>query len=211
MATSDSSAPGFWGSRATWIGLGAFIVVFAGSFLILQNPLVSLTAGLAAFGAGYFLTPQDRKLYSTGVPVDGASRAEMNHKLRETELKISSNLNVLPSESLPVFNRMIMQLREVVSRWDDVIQAPEQRTALESITYYYLPNTLDVFLKLPVSDRAAMSPEWIDQLAILGEEVSSSRDLVVKRDIEAMKTNGHLLRQRFEDGDLQMFKENGIS
>ena len=210
MATSDSSDSSFWSRRATWVGFGAFICVFLGSFFLLQNPVVSVLAGLAGFGAGYFLTPQDRKHYSTGVPVDGANRGEMNQKLRETEQKISTNLNSLPRESLPVFNRMIMQLREVVGRWSDVEQAPEQRTALESITFYYLPNTLDVFLKLPNSDKAAMAPEWIEQLKILGEEVSSSRDLVVKREIEAMKTNGHLLRQRFEDGDLQMFKDNGL-
>lgn len=210
MATSDSSDSSFWSRRATWIGFGAFICVFLGSFFLLQNPAVSVIAGLASFGAGYFLTPQERAHYNTGVPVDGAKRAEIAQKLRETEQKISANVNALPRESLPVFNRMVMQLREVVSRWNDVQQAPEQRIALESITYYYLPNTLDVFLNLPDSDKAAMAPEWFEQLKILGEEVASSRDLVVKRDIEAMKTNGHVLRQRFEDGDLQMFKDNGL-
>ena len=82
--------------------------------------------------------------------------------------------------------------------------------ALESIVYQYLPNTLDVFVRLPDSAKPQAAPEWISQLRVLAAEVAASRQAVLRQDLEAMRANGRILEQTFEDGDVRTFREHGL-
>lgn len=213
MASSDetSGGPGaFLGSRPNVVGLAAFLVVFIAVMLLSQSPLAAVLAALLGYGAGYLLTPSDRKTYASGIPVGGATREEMAEKLAAFRDDVRAHRGRIPPEADRELGVIVLSLREMIDRWEDVKRAAEQRMALESIVYQYLPNTLEVFVKLPDSAKPQAAPEWISQLRLLGAEVAGSRQAVLRHDLEAMRANGRILEQKFEDGDLKMFREHGL-
>lgn len=216
MATSNdgpSDPPGvmaFLRSRPNLVGLLVFLAVFLGVVLTSQSPLAAVLAGLLGYGAGYVLTPAGAKTYASGVPVHGATRQEMTERLDEFQRSIRRHRSLLPPSADQELSALGVYLREMITRWEDVAQVPEQRMVLESMVYQYLPNTLEVFLRIPDSAKPAAAPEWTRQLQVLSSEVSRSRDAVLRHDLEAMRSNGRILEQRFEDGDLKMFRENGL-
>lgn len=213
MATSDETTGGFGAflaSRPNLVGLAAFLAVFIAVLLVSPSPLAAVIAALLGYGAGYFLTPPDRRTYASGIPVDGATGAEMAERLAEFQRTVRANRGRIPPAADRELGVIVLSLREMIDRWQDVKRAPEQRMALESIVYQYLPNTLDVFLRLPDSAKPHAAPEWIAQLKLLGTEVAGSRKSVLQHDLEAMRANGRVLEQKFEDGDLKMFREHGL-
>ncbi len=213
MATSDETPGGlgaFLGSRPNLVGLAAFLTVLIAVMLVSQSPLAAVIAALLGYGAGYFLTPADRRTYASGIPVAGATREEMAERLSDFQQSVRAGRGRIPPEADRELGIIILSLREMIDRWPDVKRAPEQRMALESIVYQYLPNTLDVFLRLPDSAKPHAAPEWTSQLKLLGTEVAASRQSVLEHDLEAMRANGRILEQKFEDGDLRMFREHGL-
>lgn len=216
MATSDDGPSGphgimaFISSRSNLVGLLVFLVVFLATVLASQSPAAAVLAGLLGYGAGYLLTPASTKTYASGIPVQGATRQDMTERLDEFQQTVRRHRSQLPPSGDRELAALGTYLREVIVRWEDVARAPEQRMVLESVVYQYLPNTLEVFLRIPDSAKPAAAPEWTRQLQVLSSEVARSRDAVLKHDLEAMRSNGRLLEQRFEDGDLKMFRENGL-
>lgn len=216
MATQDNgpSDPGaamaFLRSRPNLVGIIAFLVVFLTVTFASQSPLAAVLAGLLGYGAGYLLTPLSAQTYASGIPVHGASQEDMTERLDEFQRAVRTHHSALPPEADQKLTIMGAHLREVITRWEDVAGVPEQRMVLESLVYQYLPNTLEVFLRIPDSSKPAAAPEWTRQLELLSSEVTRSRDSVLKHDLEAMRSNGRLLEQRFEDGDLRMFREHGL-
>ncbi|HRO30542.1 MULTISPECIES: hypothetical protein [Micrococcaceae] len=213
MATSDDTTGGlgaFLVSRPNLVGLAAFLAVFIVVMLLSPSPLAAVIAGLLGYGAGYLLTPSTRRTYASGIPVHGATGAEMAERLAEFQQSVRANRGRIPPEADRELGVIVLSLREMIDRWQDVRRAPEQRMALESIVYQYLPNTLEVFLRLPDSAKPQAAPEWIAQLKLLGTEVAGSRTSVLQHDLEAMRANGRVLEQKFEDGDLRMFREHGL-
>lgn len=213
MATSDETTGGlgeFLGSRPNLVGLAVFLLVFIAVMLVSPSPLAAVLAALLGYGAGYLLTPASRKAYASGIPVKGATREEMTERLADFQQSVRANRGRIPPEADRELGIIILSLREMIDRWQDVTRAPEQRMALESIVYQYLPNTLDVFLRLPDSAKPRAAPEWTSQLKLLGAEVAGSHRSVLKHDLEAMRANGRVLEQKFEDGDLRMFRDHGL-
>ncbi|MFC7402076.1 hypothetical protein [Citricoccus sp. GCM10030269] len=213
MSTNGEMSSGFGdflGSRSNLAGLAGLVVVFLIVMLLSQSPAAAIVAAIVGYGAGYLLTPNVRKTYPSGIPVDGATQEDMSGRLQEFQSTVRRHHAKLPpaaDEDLRIIGR---HLEEIIGRWDNVEAAIEQRSALESIVYQYLPNTVDVFLNIPDSAKPAAAPEWTDQLRVLREEVARTRDSVLRHDLEAMRTNGRLLEQKFEDGDLKMFREHGL-
>jgi hypothetical protein len=200
----------FLGSRPNLVGLAALLVVFLAVVMVSQSPAAAVLAALLGYGAGYFLTPASRRTYASGIPVHGASREEMSSQLAEVQQQVRTHRAKLPPESDRDLSLLGLHLEEMIGRWDEVKKVPEQRMALESIVYQYLPTTLEVFLKLPDSAKPAAAPEWTRQLHLLATAVARNRGAVLRNDLESMRTNGRLLEQKFEDGDLRMFRENGL-
>ncbi|REE05129.1 hypothetical protein [Citricoccus muralis] len=200
----------FLASRPNLVGLAAFLVVFIGVGLLSDSILAAFLAAALGYGAGLILTPVHRQTYSSGIPVRGATREEMEGQLAEVRRRIRSHGAQLPPAAQHDLSVITVHLGEMIDRWDLVQQAPEQRLSIESLVYQYLPSTLDVFLRLPDSAKPAAAPEWTQQLRLLATEVSRSRDTVLKHDLESMRNNGRVLEQKFEDGDLKMFRENGL-
>lgn len=200
----------FLASRPNLAGLAAFIVVFLGVGLLSDSILAAFLAAALGYAAGLILTPAQRRTYASGLPVRGATRQEMNGRLAEFRQRVRSHRAQLSPDSQHDLSLITAHLGEMIDRWDLVQQAPEQRLSIESLVYQYLPSTLDVFLQLPDSAKPAAAPEWTRQLQLLATEVSRSRDTVLKHDLESMRTNGRVLEQKFEDGDLKMFRENGL-
>ena len=206
---------GFLGSPGNLTGLAALVVVFLAVFLPSQSLAAALIAGLLAYGAGYFLAPAGRadpavEIYASGVPVTGATQRQMRDRLGQLSSRLQAEARRIPPGVRDDLARALGQLREIVERWDTVAAAPEQRLVIESVVYVYLPTSLDVFLRIPDADKPHHAGEWADQIGTLCGEIERSRDRVMRRDVEALRTQGRLLEQRFQDGDLQAFREHGL-
>jgi len=201
---------GFLRSRPHLVGLAAFLALFLTVLLASGSVLAAVLAGALGYATGYFLTPATGPTYPSGIPVRGATRDDMRDRLAAFQDILRQNRGRIPPAADRELGSIGWHLREMIDRWDDVARAPEQRMALESIVYRYLPSTLEVYLRLPDSAKPAAAGEWIRQLRLLGAEVTANRDAVLRHDLEAMRANGRVLEQRFEDGDLRMFRENGL-
>lgn len=206
-----SAARAFLTSRPHLVGLLVFVVVFLGMLVMAPDPLwAGLLLGLLGYAGGYALTPQRVRTYASGVPVRGADRGQMTERLDAFEQSVRSHRDRLPPAGVAELRAVVATLRELIGTWGEISRAAEQRLVLEQMVYHYLPNTLEVFLRVPDSAKPAAAPDWTHQLQVIREEVVRSRDAVVRHDLEAMRTNGRLLEQRFEDGDLRMFREHGL-
>lgn len=212
MATSDerSGLGAFLTSRPHLAGSAAFLAVLVTILLLSQSPLAAVIAAFLGYGAAYFLTPPARRTYASGIPVDGANREEMAERLGDFQQSVRAHRGRIPPAADRELGLILVSLQEVIERWHDVGRVPEQRMALESIVYQYLPNTLDVFVRLPDSAKPQAAPEWISQLRVLAAEVAASRQAVLRQDLEAMRANGRILEQTFEDGDVRTFREHGL-
>ncbi len=212
----DGRSPsGFLTSPGNLVGLSAFLAVFVTVLLISESLQAAVIAALLGYGAGYFMAPAPRpprqvRSYGSGVPVEGATQAQMHQRLDDVTTEVRNAQRRLPPAARDELHRALGQLREMAQRWDTVVAAPEHRHVLELITYDYLPNTLHVFLRIPDSEKPHHAAEWTRQLEILTSGIERSRTAVLRRDLEAMRTQGRLLEQRFEDGDLTRFREHGL-
>ena len=206
---------GFLGSPGNLVGLGALTVVLLLVLLLSQSVPAAVIAGLLGYGAGYFLAPDQARrpaleTYASGVPVTGASQKDVQERLRALSSTIQSEHRRLPPHAHDELRQAMTQLEEMAQRWDTVATAPDHRHVVESIIYDYLPTTLDLFLTLPDSEKPHHAAEWTHQLGTLTTAIEHSREAVLRRDLEAMRTQGRLLEQRFEDGDLALFREHGL-
>lgn len=214
-ADDDRPTSGFLTSPGNVVGLSALLIVFVVVLLLSQSLPAAVIAGLLGYGAGYFMAPEHLRpgrlaRYSSGVPVHGATQAQMHQRLDDLISEVGRSHRRLPPAARDELNRALGQLTEVVERWDTVVSAPEHRHVLESIVYDYLPHTLEVFLRIPDSEKPRHAEEWTDQLKILAQGIERSRTAVLRRDLEALRTQGRVLEHRFEDGDLKRFREHGL-
>ena len=205
----------FLRSPGNLVGVGALAVVFVLVLLLSQSLPAALIAGLLGYGAGYFLAPDQIQrsgveTYSSGVPVTGATQEEVEHRLQRLRSAVDDSRRQLPPAARDELAGALGHLEEITARWDSVTAAPEQRHIVESIIYDYLPTTLDIFLRIPDTEKPHHAAEWTAQLSTLSGAIERSRAAVIRRDLEAIRTQGRLLEQRFEDGDLSMFREHGL-
>ena len=211
MDSFPEKAGEFLAGRRNLVGLAAFLLVLLALLGLSESPWAAVIAAILGYAAGYVLTPPARPAaYASGVPRAGATAEQMEARIQDLRETVRRQRDRMPPDSHPVLEGLFSGLQDVTGRWQDVSRAPEQRLVLEQVVHQYLPDTLEAFLQLPDSAKPAAAAEWTQQLRILRTEVDRSRDTVLRHDLEAMRTNGRLLEQRFEDGDLRRFRELGL-
>lgn len=215
MATSSG---GFWRTAAgRWLGSSKNIV---GSVLGAAALAAQATVGLgvawplvvaASYAVGALLAPRDRVDLRIGLGA-GATSAELADQLKLLRRSRGGEAKRLPDDVSLALTRILSILDDIVSRWDDLAVAPDQRHVVEQMISDYLPTSLQTYVNLPrtfalasrVEGKRSAHDELLDQLAILEKESERIRTAVYSREVAALSDQSRFLRDKFGESDLTL-------
>jgi hypothetical protein len=214
VATSN----GFWSSRfGRWLESGKNIV---GSGLAAIAVVVQLIIGLgpfwplivvAAYAVGALLWPRDR-LNLTLALGENASADDLKAQLGQLRKTSTSQATRLGADVAKALGDLLGVLDEIVSKWDDLLVAPDQAHVVQQMIVDYLPTSLQTYLNIPatyalssrVAGKKSAHDELLDQLALLETEAEKIRAAVYSKDLDALGDQSRFLQAKFGKSALDL-------
>lgn len=138
------------------------------------------------------------------------SQASLSTKLERISAMVRSRSHQFPPSTHGQLRMIVVGLEEIVQRWETLARAPEQQDAVHQTITHHLPRTLELFTGLPDSAKPEHAEEFKTQINILAGAVARTRDRVVAKDLNALRTNRWLLEESLTDPDERLFKEQGL-
>jgi hypothetical protein len=215
---ATSSGGGFWTSRAgRWLESGKNIV---GSVLAVIAIILEVTVGLgafwpvivvAAYAVGALLWPRDR-LNLTLALGETASQDDLKAQLGSLRKTVSTQSGRLGPEIVKPVSDLLDVLDEIVSKWDDLLVAPEQSHVVQQMIVDYLPTSLQTYLNIPptyaltarVAGKKSAHDELLDQLTLLMSEATKIRAAVYSKDLDALGDQSRFLQDKFGRSSLDL-------
>lgn len=215
MATSSG---GFWTSRfGRWLESGKNIV---GCILAVIVVVLQVTVGLgafwplimvAAYAVGALVWPRDRLNLTLAVG-ETASADDLKAQLANLRRTVATSGSRLGADVVTSVGSLLDILDEVVSKWDDLIVAPEQSHVVQQMIVDYLPTSLQTYLNIPatfamtarVAGKKSAHDELLDQLTLLTTEADKIRSAVYAKDLDALGDQSRFLQQKFGKSSLDL-------
>ena len=215
MATSSG---GFWSSRlGRWLESGKNIV---GCVLAVVAIILEVTVGLgafwpvivvAAYAVGALLWPRDR-LNLTLALGESASADDLKAQLASLRKTMSTQSGRLGDDIVKPLGALLDILDEIVSKWDDLLVAPEQSHVVQQMIVDYLPTSLQTYLNIPatyaltarVAGKKSAHDELVDQLTLLTTEAEKIRAAVYSKDLDALGDQSRFLQEKFGKSSLDL-------
>lgn len=192
----------------------AFAVLFAVTVVLLLPTPWAVVAGLvlgAAGGAGTYGLMQGRELSLARRATEaGEEQKQLREKLSSIEQTVRGKSRQLPPSTQGQLRMTVVGLEEIVDRWPALDRVPEQQEAVRRTVENHLPQTVLLFLQLPDSAKPQHAAEFKEQVSLLAEAVAKTRDRVVRKDLQALRTNRWLLEESLTDPDEKLFREHGL-
>lgn len=192
----------------------AFLIGFAILMvLMLPNPwaVAAGTAVGAAAAAGTYGTMYGRELTRQRRTAEVSTmQSSLSAQLKALDSTVRNRTHQFPPSAHGQLRMIVVGLEEIVQRWETLDRAPEQQEAVAQTINQHAPRTLELFIGLPDSAKPAHAAEFKAQISLLAEAVAKTRDRVVARDLQALKTNRWLLEEALTDPDERLFKEHGL-
>lgn len=216
MATS--SGGGFWSSRlGRWLESGKNIV---GSVLAVIAIILEVTVGLgafwpvivvAAYGVGALLWPRDR-LNLTLALGESASADDLKAQMGALRKTMNTQSGRLGADVVKPLGDLLDVLDEIVSKWDDLLVAPDQSHVVQQMIVDYLPTSLQTYLNIPatyaltarVAGKKSAHDELLDQLTLLMTEATKIRAAVYSKDLDALGDQSRFLQDKFGKSSLDL-------
>ncbi len=192
----------------------AFIIGFAVLLiLMLPNPWAfaagAVVGGAAAGGTYGMLFGRELSLQRKTAELT-TQQESLRERLRAIESTVRTKSQQLPPSSHGQLRMTVVGLEEIVSRWETLERVPEQQDAVFHTISRHLPRTLDLFLDLPDSAKPRHAEEFKAQINLVAEAVARTRDQVVKKDLQSLKSNRALLEEALTDPDERLFTDEGL-
>ena len=215
MATNNG---GFWTSRfGRWLESGKNIV---GCVLAVAAIVLEVTIGLgplwplivvAAYAVGALVWPRDRFNLTLAVG-ETASADDLKAQLATLRKTVSTQSGRLGADVVKSVGALLDILDEVVSKWDDLLVAPEQSHVVQQMIVDYLPTSLQTYLNIPatyamsarVAGKKSAHDELLDQLSLLTTEADKIRTAVYSKDLDALGDQSRFLQQKFATSSLDL-------
>jgi hypothetical protein len=215
---ATSSGGGFWTSRlGRWLESGKNIV---GSVLAVIAIILEVTVGLgafwpviviAAYGVGALLWPRDR-LNLTLALGESASADDLKAQLGSLRKTMTTQSGRLGADVVKPLSDLLDVLDEIVSKWDDLLAAPDQGHVVQQMIVDYLPTSLQTYLNIPatyaltarVAGKKSAHDELIDQLTLLMTEATKIRAAVYSKDLDALGDQSRFLQDKFGKSSLDL-------
>lgn len=192
----------------------AFLIGFAILMvLMLPNPWAVAAGAVvgSAAAAGTYGTMYGRELTRERRTAEVSTmQSSLSAQLRALDTTVRNRSHQFPPSTHGQLRMIVVGLEEIVQRWETLDRAPEQQEAVAQTINQHAPRTLDLFIGLPDSAKPAHAAEFKSQISLLAEAVAKTRDRVVARDLQALKTNRWLLEEALTDPDERLFKEHGL-
>lgn len=192
----------------------AFAVLFAVTVVLLLPTPWAVVAGLvlgAAGGAGTYGLMQGHELSLARRATEaGEEQKQLREKLSSIEQTVRGKSHQLPPSTQGQLRMTVVGLEEIVDRWSALDRVPEQQEAVRRTVENHLPQTVFLFLQLPDSAKPQHAAEFKEQVSLLAEAVAKTRDRVVRKDLQALRTNRWLLEESLTDPDEKLFREHGL-
>lgn len=194
--------------------LAALVAAVLVTVVLLPNPwavLAGLVVGGAIGGgtAGLLVrTGQARDSLEPGRR--SSEQLKLDSRLDGIDRTVRARAADLPPAAQGQLRMMIVGLGEIVDRWPELERLPEHREGVRRMVERHLPRTLEVFLALPDRDKPRYAGEFKEQIGVLAEAVAKTRDRVVARDLNALRTNRWLLEEALTDPEERLFKRHGL-
>ena len=216
MATSNGG--GFWSSRlGRWLESGKNIV---GSVLAVIAIILEVTVGLgafwpvivvAAYGVGALLWPRDR-LNLTLALGESASQDDLKAQMGSLRKTMNAQSGRLGTDVVKPLGDLLDVLDEIVSKWDDLLVAPDQSHVVQQMVVDYLPTSLQTYLNIPatyaltarVAGKKSAHDELLDQLTLLMTEATKIRTAVYSKDLDALGDQSRFLQDKFGKSSLDL-------
>jgi hypothetical protein len=214
VATSN----GFWGSRfGRWLESGKSI---SGSILAAAAIVVQLLVGLgpfwplivvAAYAVGALVWPRDR-LNLTLALGENASAEDLKAQLSQLRKTAKAQATRLGADVSNALSGLLDVLDEIVSKWDDLLVAPDQAHVVQQMIVDYLPTSVQTYLNIPatyalssrVAGKKSAHDELLDQLALLETETEKIRAAVYSKDLDALGDQSRFLQAKFGKSALDL-------
>jgi hypothetical protein len=215
---ATSSGGGFWSSRAgRWLESGKNIV---GCVLAVVAIILEVTVGLgafwpvivvAAYGVGALLWPRDR-LNLTLELGESASADDLKVQMSALRKTMTTQSGRLGADVVTPLGALLDILDEIVSKWDDLLAAPEQSHVVQQMIVDYVPTSLQTYLNIPatyaltarVAGKKSAHDELIDQLTLLTTEAEKIRAAVYTKDLDALGDQSRFLQDKFGKSSLDL-------
>jgi hypothetical protein len=215
---ATSSGGGFWSSRpGRWLESGKNIV---GSVLAVIAIILEVTVGLgafwpviviAAYGVGALLWPRDR-LNLTLALGESASQDDLKAQLGALRKTMNAQSGRLGADVAKPLGDLLDVLDEIVSKWDDLLVAPDQSHVVQQMIVDYLPTSLQTYLNIPatyaltarVAGKKSAHDELLDQLTLLMTEATKIRAAVYSKDLDALGDQSRFLQDKFGKSSLDL-------
>ncbi len=213
-----TSSGGFWSSRlGRWLESGKNIV---GCVLAVVAIILQVTIGLGAFWpfivvggylVGALLWPRDR-LNLTLALGESASADDLKAQLAQLRKTMSSQGARLGADVTKSLGNLLDVLDEIVTKWDDLLAAPDQSHVVQQMIVDYLPTSLQTYLNIPatyalssrVAGKKSAHDELLDQLALLETEAEKIRAAVYAKDLDALGDQSRFLQTKFGKSSLDL-------
>ena len=169
----------------------------------------AVVGGAAAGGAYGMLYGRELSLQRRTAELT-TQQDSLRERLREIETTVRTKSQQFPPSSHGQLRMTVVGLKEIANRWETLERVPEQQDAVFHTISRHLPRTLDLFLELPDSSKPRHAEEFKAQINLIAEAVAKTRDQVVKKDLQALKTNRTLLEEALTDPDERLFTDEGL-
>jgi hypothetical protein len=213
-----TSSGGFWSSRlGRWLESGKNIV---GCVLAVVAIILEVTVGLgafwpvivvAAYAVGALLWPRDRLNLALALG-ESASADDLKAQLASLRKTMSTQSGRLGDDIVKPLGALLDILDEIVSKWDDLLVAPEQSHVVQQMIVDYLPTSLQTYLNIPatyaltarVAGKKSAHDELVDQLTLLTTEAEKIRAAVYSKDLDALGDQSRFLQEKFGKSSLDL-------
>jgi hypothetical protein len=215
---ANSSGGGFWSTRlGRWLESGKNIV---GSVLAVVAIILEVTVGLGAFWpviviaaylVGALLWPRDR-LNLTLALGESASADDLKAQMGSLRKTMNAQSGRLGADVVKPLGDLLDVLDEIVSKWDDLLVAPDQSHVVQQMIVDYLPTSLQTYLNIPatfaltarVAGKKSAHDELLDQLTLLMTEATKIRAAVYSKDLDALGDQSRFLQDKFGKSSLDL-------
>jgi len=213
-----TNSGGFWTSRfGRWLESGKNIV---GCILAVAAVVLEITIGLgtfwpivvvAAYAVGALVWPRDRFNLTLAVG-QTASADDLKGQLATLRRTVSTQSNRLGEDVVKSVGGLLDILDEIVTKWSDLLVAPEQAHVVQQMIVDYLPTSLQTYLNIPatfalsarVEGKKSAHDELLDQLTLLTTEADKIRSAVYSKDLDALGDQSRFLQQKFGKSSLDL-------
>lgn len=182
------------------------ILMFPNPWALAAGGVVGGAAAASTYGmmSGRELSLQRRLAELT------TQQESLSGRLADIGSTVRTRSHQFPPATHGQLRMTVVGLEEIVQRWETLERAPEQQDAVYHTITGHLPRTLELFLGLPDSAKPQHAEEFKAQISLMAEAVAKTRDQVVKKDLQALKSNRALLEESLTDPDERLFRQEGL-